>query len=280
MKRLNKNNDVHITFDWAELTNLYRQVVANPSLAKHIGLKQLVGPNGQWETEKQWVGSTSQEMLKWLDNGYEFESKVDPDSLPAVAYDRPRMRYTDDPEGEFNYDLYVQGETEHFLTKPKRKMLGGIRINFRYDFSAGVASKTITDYGQWIGSVIQNLQAKGYDLEISIYNQREEMYPSKPDIEYAFYYVKVSKFGERVMPFDWSSAFAPGGFRHLLFLANTWPDNVYPDLVCERNLGRPTLDKWDITWNPTEREIHITCNPRGGGFPMEDMTKRFESWTE
>jgi hypothetical protein len=269
--------EVSIYYDWMEITSIYRKLAENPGIAKTERLREFSNRGGRWDEDSAWFGANRQEMLGWLENGYEFENKVDPDSLPSVAYDRPRARYTDDPEGEFSYDLYIQGETEHFLTKPKRRMMGGIRLNCQYDFNSNVGSKVIAEYGQWIGSVIQNLQAKGFDVEVNLYTYVKNAYSNFPVSKT---YVNLSKFGERVMPFDWSSAFSPGGFRHLFFLAYIWPDEMAKDLNINQGLGQAIGKKWDIEWEPKAREIRITNNCDASSFPMKDMTKRFESWTE
>lgn len=265
-----RNVDVHV--DWAELTTLYRKLSSRPPV-KGVILTEYI--NRRWE-EEEWVGARTSQMLDRLSNGYLFHGDIDVSRLPAVAYDRPRPRYTDDSEGEFDYDLYINGETEHFLTKPKRTSHGGIRLKIAYNFATKVNQRIIAEYTKWLGAVIQNLQARGYDLEIEVFSKLTNTYRETAKCHHS---IRVSKFGERVMPHDWSALFSPGGYRHFMFLAYMWPQEIHKDLKVVRGMGHTIPSKWDIQWDEKERAITIEIDSRTKVFPLADMTKKFEGLT-
>lgn len=284
------DNDTVTRIDWHELKNRYLawyedggdRLVSSPMLKEFLvpsGRKRREGEN--WRTGGSFYGPSMEEMAPRLRQGYEFDSTIAPQKLPDVAYDRPRPRYTDDSEGEFNYDLYYQGETEYFLNKPKRKSVGGIRIRAEYVFAAGVSHQMITEYAQWLGTVIQSLQARGFDLEIELFSRVESCYrkAGKPWSSEDRHYIRVSRFGERIMPWDWSALFSPGGYRHFMFATMMLPAEE-TELNVAEGLGHTLAGAWDIKWHPRERVIEITNDSRGYTFPAEDMTKRFESWKE
>lgn len=278
MKIKIENTSVYATADWAEIVKLYRLYLN--------GLKE---PEGkpfrrqikQWKDgEETWFnGNTGEEMLTFLDRGYELEASIDPATLPMVTSQHKRARYTDDPEGEYSHDLYNLGEVDYFLTNPKRESLIGLRLNIEYDFNAIVDKKVVSDYAQWIGSVINALQKRGYDLEINLRCESENSYVGLNG--HGQFNILVSKFGERVMPFDWSALFAPGGFRHFFFMMIYQGQEEHPLLTATSGLGRAASHDFDINWNPKLREIDITTNGRAAkSFPAEAMTKKFESWVE
>lgn len=265
-------------FDWHELTVTYRELFEGARIPVGARLREHVE---EWKSgnKEGWSGANGKEMIDFLKHGYQFEATVDPDKLPFVPYERPRMRYTDDPEGEYDHDLYMNGETEHFLTKPKRQSLIGIRLRIEYTFAWTVNAETIANYAKWVGTVVQSLQARGYDLEIEVVSHSQSVYTQSHDIDESR--IRVSKFGERVMPYDWSAIFSPGGYRHLMFLAYMLPgEDKSLNMTPTAGLGGTLQSAWDIKWDPKEREIRFVVNQRGDTFPAEEMTKRFESWRD
>jgi hypothetical protein len=270
-----KHNNTQTYLDWYEIVGIYNDIAQNPTKKRFKG-RVLRDHISSWQEGGYFYDAKMSDMVDRIRNGYEFDHRAAPASLPNVEYDRPRMRYTDDPEGEYSHDLYITGETEHFLTKPKRKSVGGLRLRIQFNFSCGIGKDMIAEYTQWVGTVIQSLQARGYDLEIELYSEANGVYTNTRKDGH---YIRVSKFGERVMPHSWSAAFSPGGFRHFMFLAYMWPEESEPVTACG-SLGMPLGRKYDITWEPKERIINIETNSHSENFPIDDMTKRFESWTE
>lgn len=262
--------------DWHEITDTFKKIVKQDWRFKSTRANNTIT---RWDSEQGFIGATPDEMLKRLHNGYDFDKTLAPSSLPFVESYRKRPRYTDDPEGDYDHDLYMNGETEYFLTKPKRESLIGLRLNIRYDFNCNVSAKFISEYGQWIGSVIEALQTRGYDLEIMVMQSALHTFTHDkqgPDQQM----VRVSRFGERVMPRDWSALFSPGGYRMLLWLAMFLGADESGEQLSE-SLGMADGERFDISWEPKRREITFHVNSRGSKkYPAEDMTRKFESWTD
>ena len=276
-KQTPKGIDSHTRYDWRELSNLYQGITTGQIPVTDSQLQNMVERWREAAEGDHWFGTNSGEMVKRIHDGYEFDSEIDPECLPDVAFERPRMRYTDDPEGEFDHDLYMNGETEYFLTKPKRMSVGGLRLKLNYNFNAGVSNKTIEEYGQWIGTVVQSLQARGYDLEIEVFFSATGSYVGHNVDTHS---PKLSNFGERIMPYDWSALFSPGGFRHFTFLMILQVGEVEPNVTTSSGMGRAHDPEWGINWEPRERVIEVTCSADSNNFPAQEMTERFESWRE
>ena len=140
-----KQSNTQTTFDWHELVRAYEDIMTG---TRKVTGRQAVNHISEWEQGGSFYDATSKEMIDRIHNGFEFDYKAAPESLPNIEYDRPRMRYTDDPEGEYSHDLYITGETEHFLTKPKRKSVGGLRLRVQYNWNCAISKKTIAEYTQ------------------------------------------------------------------------------------------------------------------------------------
>lgn len=274
IRKDDKESCVHTLSSWSEISTVYQRVMN--------GELTLKDRNAESSLEGMREGINfftvdSEVMQERLRNGYNFEHTIPPHLLPTVTYDRPRPRYTDDPEGEFNNDLYEMGETEHFLVRRKRKSVGGLRLSFDYEFNSSVDGQVIGEYGQWIGSIIESLQSRGFDLEINLYgNDKRTFIGWDRNISR----IRLSRFGERVMPHDWSVLFSPGGYRHFGFMRILMTPMFDPTLKVTEGLGQATGKKWDIHWDAQNREILFEVNANSSQFPAEEMTERFNSWKE
>ena len=161
-------------------------------------------------------GVSHTEMVDYIRNGYEFPTSVDPSAIPMVEYEREHSVLNDDPLGEFQYDLYIAGDTDYYRNRPLKKNRAGIRLLLGFGWRAGTPARVIGDYGAWVGALIKALQAKGHDLEVCVYTRGDRRYisGSTPTSEH---YVWLSKFGERIMPSTYSALFTPGAYRHFFF---------------------------------------------------------------
>jgi hypothetical protein len=263
--------------DWHEITGTFKKIVEQDWRYKSERANQFVD---DWSHDSSFIGAKPKEMLRRLHQGYDFPPESAPSVLPYVESYRRRPRYTDDPEGDYDHDLYMNGETEYFLTKPKRESLIGLRLKIRYDFNCKVSSKFIAEYGQWVGTVIESLQTRGYDLEIMVMQDAHHTFDHGRDGNDQ-QMVRVSKFGERVMPRDWAALFSPGGYRMLLWQAMfLGADSSSHELTY--TLGKAQGERFDISWEPKEREItfHVNSTNVPTKYPAENMTKKFESWTD
>lgn len=262
--------------DWAEVVQLYRRYVGSGYKAEAREFNRQIR---EWRdgTNKGFSGNTGEEMIEFLDRGYEFPKQIDADVLPVVSAFKKRQSYTDDPEGEYSHDLYTMGEPEFFLTTPKREKLIGIRLNVEYSFIHYVPAKVLGEYAQWVGGMINVLQTKGYDLEIVVSTKIRSPYRG---FQISDFDIRVSRFGERVMPHDWSALFSPGGFRHFYFMLAHEGKERENKLIVEEGLGECIVHNYDINWDPNARQITIHNHPGASEFPADEMTKKFQSWTE
>lgn len=271
---IDKNKVVHSYVDWYEVVQKYKSLFAGDEIMESSHGKQ-------WQKtlkegyEQSFYGASSDEMLERLKKGYPFPvSKLG--NMPVVTYDRPRSRYTDDAEGEFDYDMFINGETDCFLSKPKRQSVGGIRMKVQIGFVARTPDRVITEYFAWVGKVIQAIQARGYDIELSVFNQNNKLYPNYRG---SYQNIRISKFGEKIMPKDWSALFSPGGHRHYMFLIYQWTGEQ-EDIAYSAGLGSSEGKGWELEWDRKERMLTIHVNSMAREFPAEHMTEQLENWND
>lgn len=265
------------TYTWGEIVNTYKMATGKGGPAA-AGFKDPKATSiiDMWRNNERLSFYTigSEEMVKRLDQGYTYKGEIDTVGLPSVEYERPRWTYSENPEGDFDYDLYIMGEAEYFRNRPKRLSLGGISLWVEYDFSGGVSEKTIAKYGEFVGRVIENLQKRGHDIEISLILKSRHTYTDKKSKSDTFE-ILLSKFGEKVMAHDWSAIFSPGGFRHFMFLS-LMMGGRQDGRKLTSGLGAPAGNAWKVDWDAKLRRIHIGVNCHDSNFPAEDMTAQFE----
>lgn len=249
-------------------------LVPSSTLARHIK-DWRSGQGGEWE------GGTAADTRRWIERGYDFPpmpASLSPQSMDAR---RPKWVVSDEPDGEFDYDLYESGEPDYFRTLTNVGSKPGIRVEVVNIWVCSTNAKVLADYGRWVGSALYALQAQGYDLEIRVTAPSNGVFSGGDDTGFTPA-VQVSKFGEQVMARDWSVMFSPTGSRHLMFLALMLPEarklrelNDKPRRV-SGSLGQGMMDsRYDINWQPESRTLLITNQyMTPNDFPAEAMTRK------
>lgn len=269
-----------VRYTFAQITELYKQVHDGRYKPKCYQFRRMVKDwNSNNRRERKFFSVTMPEMVEVLNKGYEFPKDTKTHIPATVARARRRMRYTDDTDGEFDWDLFSNGDTECYLNRPKRNAMIGIRFKLNFTFSASTSNEIIDEYGAWVGSVLDYLMASGYDVELSILSKcteqyRVDSYSKQTDTE-----IVLSEFGKQVMPKDWASFFSPGGYRHFVFFANSHSADVLGTDV-RAGYGQPLRNlfrKWDVIWETDTRTIEVRNNTMPSGkFPAESMTEKIK----
>ena len=270
-----KDKYVHAYIDWHELVNKYKDIFVKDKSFEYgryasKWVKDLKNGN-----DPRFYGSDAKEMIERINKGYSFPD-VHINTLPIVSYDRPRPRYTDDAEGEFDWDMFANGEVDCFLSKPKKESMGGIRMKVQIGFVARVQDRTITQYFKWVGQTLQAIQARGYDLELSIFNRNDTLYPQYHG---SYQNIRISKFGEKIITKDWSALFSPGGHRHFMFMFYMWAAEQ-EKLSYAHHLGGSRGKGWKLEWEPDQRQLTIHVDSAAREFPSEQLTRELGEWDD
>ena len=195
-----------------------------------------------------------------------------------MEVDRAKWQWSDDPEGEFDYDTYLLGETECYRTRRKRKHRGGVRVEVAMSFSCNIRAQVIAEYGQFVADVLGTIQGMGSDVEVSIVQSGAHMYRETlrdtTEIE-----IVVSRFGEQVMIREWSALFSPGGFRHLVFAGMALPERT-ADRHINAGWGMPQHREWSVKFEDDSRTLKISCDSRSSSFPRDRMESQMRELAE
>lgn len=269
-----ENNRTLIQLTYAEIVEKYTEIQKGDYVPTGNKLSTLPS---RWESETSFFSVTMKQMVDTIRKGYDFPKDVMSHIPASTSRQRRRMRYTEDTEGEFDYDLYENGDTNCYLNRPSRQAMIGIKFKLHFSFSAMVRNHVIDEYGAWIGAVLDYLQSSGYDVELSVIGDARGMYPDS-GVGQTRHQVILSEFGRMAMPKDWASFFSPGGYRHFMFFtyaytgeANGWDTSM--------SLGTPNQKRntWDIDWNPETRTIEVSCHGQARAFPIDEMLDKVKA---
>src|SRR5262252_9367655 len=123
----------------------------------------------QWKKDRDWFGSSTDEMDGYLTEGFFVEGLESLDTSTIPVRKRKRIRYNDS-EGEFRYDLFMSGDDNYFADWTKRESIPGMEVLIAWGFSGGVPARTIEQYNRWILRALIAIEAAGVDCSISMFD--------------------------------------------------------------------------------------------------------------
>jgi hypothetical protein len=261
-------------YDWAEIAGYYREFTAGESYDSSWDASGAVDRTLR-DRERTWTGATCDEIIERLDGGYDLPA-LDGVATPAsLEAEKARWRWTDNPEGEYQHDSFLNGEADYYVLRDRPGPKPGVNIEIEMTFNAGVDHETVGQYGTFVGQAIRAMQAQGYDVAVTLTSKARGQIngESKTDT-----HICVSRFGEIVFANDWSAIFSPGGYRHLFFCAYILPGLEQGQNVSS-SLGSaaPNKTEFDIGFDRDSRTIKIDCDPNASTFPAAKLTDKLAS---
>jgi len=261
------------TINIADLKARYREVLTGDTSC--LNAANLQASSGAHLTNPtSWNGFTRDQMLGWLKNGYKTEAFQDLHEMSPPMRKRRKMIYQD--EGEIQVDLALSGYDQPFLAWTKRESAPGLSIDVVMVFSAFVSSDVIADYQRWIARALYTLETEGIDLEVNLATINGGPFSDRNRDENVTVRVNVKKEQEASDFNRWSVMFSPGGYRGLVFMAQTL-GAMHHDKVMNSGYGAVRSKKWDIEFNPETRKMRITCDAAGSRFPAEEMSAKLRA---
>jgi hypothetical protein len=260
------NGRVARFYTWADVQSEYVAVTTGAKRATGT-LARLVE---SWDSDTEFYGGTTAEVREWLRRGYDLPKL--PDELPRPASNlshKPRWRRSDDPEGEFQYDDFLNGETEYYLARDRVGPKPGINVEVTLDFNANVSSRVVAGWAEWVGSALRAIQGQGYDLAVTVYTPARGLYR---DEDISETHIVLATFGQQKLTADWSTIWSPAGFRHLMFCACCMADEREGKKAAP-GLGSAVPEGWDVKWNGETRTLKLT-NGTGDEVPAHELTQK------
>lgn len=274
-KREKVTLDGYVTrfYDWAELATFYREIV-NPETDVSWDRSGAIDSTLRPAQPGDWSGASAKQIVERLDDGYDLPALDGVATPSTLEAEKARWRWTDNPEGEYQHDAFLNGEADYYVLRDRIGPKPGINIEVAMNFSASVNESIIGQYGTFVGQTIRAMQGQGYDCAITLITRESRLLDGERKSGSC---ITVSRFGEVIMAHDWSAIFSPGGFRHLVFAAYIMPGfdenaRVYSSL----GHPEPRKNEFDIEFDRDSRTIRIHCDARsyGGSFPAAALTDK------
>lgn len=261
-------------FDWQEICDFYRAHYAGktdfPGYAGSITNRFRPGVRDAWS------GATPDEIIDRLENGYDLPPMPMDGAPAALESTRPRWRWSDNPDGEYQHDAFLNGEADYYLSRDRQGPKPGVNIEVHMSWAAMVNAETLAQYARFVGTAIAAIQAQGFDVALATVSRVKDLYPREPK---SAIHVQVTRFGQTVLTHDFAALFSPGAYRHLIFSAKCQryaEDGTQP----KPGLGMTEKTDWNVTYDADTRTLTIQNNQQGRTFPEADMTAKLHKAIE
>lgn len=261
---------------WADVAAFYRRFAREPAPAGS-GLATLTP---LWDGG--WSGGTREDVLRMLDQGYDFPAEYAQDFPVSVDGSGPRWRWNDE-DGDYEHELFLAGEADYYLDRRLEPGKPGVYVHCELWFTSATTNETLAAYGQWVGAAVRAIQAMGYDVALRVTSTANGIW-SGPGLNPSQRHqtaIQVTRFGEQLLARDFSALFTEPGLRHLIFGAMSIPEIEYPKVQTNSSYGTLIRGQgWGVEWDEDARVLSFTCQSHGAEFPAEDMTAMLKEATE
>lgn len=215
-----------------------------------------------------WDGGSAHDTAGWIREGY----YVGSDKPAGVISGAPRKRTHWRDEGDdLDLSRALSGDPAPFSSR-ESGVKPGISIEVKCNFLAATPAKVLEDMGAWLQTLVSGYEAAGHDIELVA------TYPStgvfKRRLHVTNWRVQLKRFGQLSDYVAWSPAFAPTGFRHLIFAM--WM--LYGDrngLQTDPGLGSSVGSReWGASYDPQTNLLQLDSPASAQHFPGEEMTRK------
>jgi hypothetical protein len=217
--------------------------------------------------DKGFAGCTAEEMRDWVAHGY----LVPGMQVKPGASTRPRRKMRFDEEGEIQVDLALSGHDMPFLNWGKRTRTPGLSLQVELAVRASTPASVLTDYAQWLASLVAGLQSRGFDLEIDVVSRAKQVVKdSRAQVDVG---IRVKRYGRKSDLKSWGALLSPGGFRRLVFTARTMACEAHGK-PCSSGFGGSFGPEWGLDFDPKTRTLTVKCAANTTRFPREEMDRQ------
>jgi hypothetical protein len=223
-----------------------------------------------WRTE--WEGGTGADTLGWLRDGFrseEFEASAD---LVSVSR-RSRVMWSEE-DGDVDVGRLYGGYDDFYLSVAESDAKPGLKLEIDFAFAALVQPSTVRQYGAWIAGLIGSLEARGYDLEVTLIDRMTDLWENARGEQHVA--MRVKRFGELSDFTSWSALFAPTGYRHVVFTALGMAcDKVGKTLAAGLGTTLPNSE-WGVRYDSEANVLTVMNDQRASGenaCPTEYLTE-------
>jgi hypothetical protein len=250
----------NVVIEWHEVKRAYlaavengKKITAQPHMNKKID-NWYKNPTRR----SDWEGGSPADTCAFLRDGYHANTFAHSAEYAAIS-NRSRFAYNED-EGEIDIDRVLDGHDAIFLDREERPSRPGLRLMVEFSFASGIPAEVISQYGAWVASLIQSLEATGYDLVIDVWINLNRLFVGDGDSYRTNVLVRVKQENEQSNFTDWSALFGPTGYRHLGFLAKALAARKCKSVITS-SFGGCVWDKaWGVTYDRDNQNVMINVD--------------------
>jgi hypothetical protein len=211
-------------------------------------------------------------METWLRSGFHVPGieNASPDLVPVRT--RRKMKFGED--GELQLDLALSGFDYPFIEWERRERKPGLRIEIGMAFGATTDASVIAQYQRWIAQAITTLEEFGFDLDVSVTCTVRGSWTER-EVGIQKTQIHVKRENEASDFAEWSALFSPGGYRHLVFTAQTIAAEGSQQDMNTGYGSNPGAVDWGITLDEETRVMTIHHPWTPNDFPAASMTEQF-----
>jgi hypothetical protein len=258
-----------IAIEWAEIKDRFTDSVRHGKRWDQPFQAKLRKIYADPYTVNDWAGGSGAQALGWLDDGYNAPEFALAAQTVATEY-KPRTTWSEE-DGDVDLGRMLGGYDDFYLGTAESEARPGLKVTADCFFAASVPAQTVADYGAWVAGVIGSLEARGFDLEISLAARVTEMYvgrQGRTDME-----IRVKRPGELSDFTEWSALFSPIGVRWLVFTGfGVAAASVGKQMTSFCSCSLPS-ERFGVTYDAETNHLRITAAQRSSGsFPGDAMS--------
>ena len=158
-----------VVVDWPDVKRAYLAAIEDGKTIPNQ--KEMNNKIKGWHkyptASNSWEGGSPADTCNYLRNGYHAETFAHSAEYAAISV-RNRFAYNEE-EGEIDIDRVLDGQDAIYLNREERESRPGLRLMIEFAFVHDMPAKVISQYGAWVASLIQSLEATGYDLVVDVW---------------------------------------------------------------------------------------------------------------
>lgn len=260
-----------LTITTAEIRTAWDQIQAGRYPFTHQTSATQRLPRYRGTKVNEWIGASGAQIQDRLNNGHYVD--VAQVELPGgdVEVGVPMVDLVEE-DGELIVSQALGGEDLCFARWEEFEAKRGLTIRADITMSCGTGSDVMTQYMEWILSVIDAAERKGIAPSVELFMEVGDLFGRGSGITRVR--IPLVEAGEIVDVVAWRAYLAPGAFRSLGFVA-LWLAGDKLGKSCIGNLGYPAGDRWEVTH--ADDVLTIGCPKTASRFDREAMEAKLHA---
>jgi hypothetical protein len=218
-----------------------------------------------------WVGASGAQIQDRLHHGHYVDAaQIDlPGGDVEIGVPMPELVEED---GDLIVSQALGGEDLCFARWEEFEAKRGLTIRADITMSCGTESRVMTDYMEWILSVVDAAERKGIAPSVELLMDVTGLFAGDQKGR-VLVRIPLVEAGQIVDVVAWRAYLAPGAFRSLGFVG-LWLAGDKLRKQCIGSLGRPSRARWEIEF--ADDVLTIGCPVSPNAFPREVMEAKLQ----